>query len=578
MKFFSAAAAFFIIFAVYCHPANAQELQQEQIIRELEKIQREQQETIKQTQPKKQFKEEEEKKKEPEAIEQPASDQDVLKGTKDCIKVDEIILVGSTIFSTSLKEKLTAPYINRCLTTESIERLLGDIVKAYLDKGYIAARPYLQNQDLNSGKLEILVLEGNLEEIILKDKNKHSLNIKGAFPWLEGKPLNIRDIEQGLVQINRLASNKATMDVGLGTSPGDSIITISNDPSFPLHGSISYNNLGSPSISREQATATISADNPLRINDFFSYSHTESITGDREKFSSVADSFFYSVPFGYWLFTGTYSHSEYTTTISPPGGELKASGKSEQWRTQLDWIAYNGRKNKLTLSAALNHKVSKNYLAEQLLEVASRELTILDSDIKWEYRFGSGATFNLGLGYSDGIKALDALEDPDFLPETYPHAQGDKIRYTASLNITINKCKAQFTSSLTGQYAIEPLYGSEHILIGGYYTVRGFDQSNLSGDRGYYVRNEFSADLFTIPKTDILVKPFLGIDFGYLDSYPKVEYLPDVLGGTLAGMAGGVRLDGKHINGELSVGQSISSPTGLDKESPRLNATVSVSF
>jgi len=567
-----------MIFAVYCLPVNAQDPQQEQIIRELEKIQREQQETIKQTQPQKPREKEDEEEKEREAVEQPATDQKMLEEKKSCIKVEEIMLVGSSLLSKSFKEKLTAPYINHCLTSKNIERLLGKIVKAYLDKGYIAARPYLKNQDLNSGKLEIIVLEGKLEKIILKDNDKHSINIKGAFPGLEGKPLNIRDIEQGLVQLNRLESNKVTMDVGLGTSPGDSVITISNNPSFPLHGSISYNNLGSPSISREQATATISADNPFRINDFFSYSHTESITGEREKFSSVADSFFYSVPFGYWLFTGTYSHSEYTTTISPPGGELKASGKSEQWRTQLDWIAYNGRKNKLTLSAALNHKVSKNYLAEQLLEVASRELTILDSDIKWEYRFGSGATFNLGLGYSDGIKALDALEDPDFLPETYPHAQGDKIRYTASLNIPINRGKANFTSFLTGQYAIEPLYGSEHILIGGYYTVWGFDQSNLSGDRGYYVRNEFSTDLFTLPKTDILVKSFFGIDFGHLDSYPKVEYLPDVLGGTLAGMAGGVRLNGKHINGELSVGKAISSPTGLDKESPRLNASITVKF
>jgi len=142
--------------------------------------------------------------------------------------------------------------------------LLADIIKAYVDKGYISVRSYLKDQELNSGRLEIIVVEGKLEKIILEDNKKHSINIKGAFSWTVGKPLNIRDIEHGLSQINRIVFNKPTMDIGVGTSPGGSAITIANDPSFPLHCSISYNNLGSAGISRDQATATISADNPPR--------------------------------------------------------------------------------------------------------------------------------------------------------------------------------------------------------------------------------------------------------------------------------------------------------------------------
>ncbi|MBW1650100.1 MAG: hypothetical protein JRJ44_05405 [Deltaproteobacteria bacterium] len=105
MKFFSVTAVFVIIFTICCQPINAQDPQQEQLLRrEVEKIQRERQESIRQTQPQRPLKE-----KETEKLEQLATDKDVLKGKEGCIKVNESILAGATILSDSLKKALTYP-------------------------------------------------------------------------------------------------------------------------------------------------------------------------------------------------------------------------------------------------------------------------------------------------------------------------------------------------------------------------------------------------------------------------------------------------------------------------------------
>ena len=266
-----------------------------------------------------------------------------------CWEIKEIVLTGVTLLPKSVTRELVAPYQGKCLYAEDIEKLLADILKTYIDRGYIAVRPYIQAQDLRDGRLEILILEGEVEGLFLQDGGKHSVNLFTAFPFIEGKPLNLRDIEQGLDQINRLSSNSATMEINPGTEPGDSIVSIINIPAFPLSASITLNNLGSPSTGEEQGSYTVSWDNPLRLNDFITYTRTATILESEQLRDSESESFFYSLPLGYWTIQLSTSSSSYRTPVTTTLSTLLSRGDSETHRAELNWMAYRDRDQKLKI-------------------------------------------------------------------------------------------------------------------------------------------------------------------------------------------------------------------------------------
>ena len=167
-----------------------------------------------------------------------------------CRDVQKVNVEGASLLSSSIIDSITERYAMRCLGVNDIEMLLADLTNAYISAGYATVRAYLPQQDLSGGTLKILVVEGRVEKILIEDGGKGSVSIGNVAPGVVGKPLNLRDFEQALDQINRLASNNATFDIQPGNETGDSIVVIGNQPARPYRGSLSYDNQGSASTGR----------------------------------------------------------------------------------------------------------------------------------------------------------------------------------------------------------------------------------------------------------------------------------------------------------------------------------------
>lgn len=117
--------------------------------------------------------------------------------------------------SPETQHTLVAPWQGQCLGMGKITELLAHISDWYISRGYITSRAFLTEQDLSGGQLNIVVLEGRLEAIRLEGKTPRML--KMAFPGRVGSILNLRDIEQGMEQINRLRTEPVQIEI----LPGD---------------------------------------------------------------------------------------------------------------------------------------------------------------------------------------------------------------------------------------------------------------------------------------------------------------------------------------------------------------------
>ncbi|HED2992792.1 POTRA domain, ShlB-type family protein [Klebsiella pneumoniae] len=120
-----------------------------------------------------------------------------------CFTIHTIVLDGVTLMTSRQQQKLLAPLQNQCLDMARITRLTNEISDWYISRGYITSRAFLTEQDLRSGELHLVVLEGRLQAIRMESGSPRELAM--TFPGLEGNILNLRDIEQGMEQINRKA-------------------------------------------------------------------------------------------------------------------------------------------------------------------------------------------------------------------------------------------------------------------------------------------------------------------------------------------------------------------------------------
>lgn len=82
-----------------------------------------------------------------------------------CIDIAHINIEGAHLMSEATRRKLAAPFEGHCLDTAKLDELLKALTQYYLDRGHVTTRAYLPEQDLSTGELKILVIEGRLQKI-----------------------------------------------------------------------------------------------------------------------------------------------------------------------------------------------------------------------------------------------------------------------------------------------------------------------------------------------------------------------------------------------------------------------------
>ncbi len=476
----------------------------------------------------------------------------LLSQPQPCFVISRIEYLDSTLLSSTAQQHLNSPYIGKCLTLTKINKLLADVSNDYIGRGYITSRAFLIEQDLADGKLNIRILEGKLEDIQLDHQGASMLAM--AFPHLKGKVLNLRDIEQGMEQINRLRTRQVQIEILPGSKPGYSIVNLTSQPAFPLTFSVGSDNSGQKSTGISQLTASINADNPLGLADqwFIAGSHSSEFSNSHNARSLQAG---VGVPFGYWNIDYSYAWSDYLNVIPDRNYSWRSTGDSRIHRGTLSRVVFRNADMKTALSLGITHRVSQNSLDGVRLQSSSRSLSSGMIGINHSQKLLGGlATFNPS--FSRGTPWFgaenDALKEADA-----PHAEFNKWALSASYYSPLTS-SVSYLTSLYGQHSHDRLYGSEQLTVGGESSVRGFKEQYLSGNNGGYWRNEVNWQVLQLPLLGNLSLT-AAIDGGWLEHDKQDEHAE----GSLWGAAMGVANNGRYFSSQLSIGKPLSYPSWL---------------
>lgn len=496
-----------------------------------------------------------------------------------CFEIQEIKMIGIKLIRESIINVLMTEYIGRCVSLQDINNLLGAITNEYVSRGYITTRAYLPEQDVSDGILELRVVEGTIEGIRLNDgTGKKQNQLLGPFMNLAGKPLNLRDLEQGLDQFNRLPSNRATMEILPGSEPGQSFVAITNEPLKSWRISVGWDDSGQDSTGKNQYLLSFEKANYIGVSDllFLSYSATP-LPWQTSEYPKDSHSFsaYWSLPLGYWTISLSAGRFDYSTPIYGETEVFSSQGETTWQSLGIDRVIHRDADSKTSLGMVVEHRDVESTIEGVRLVAGSYETTEVGIRAIHARRILDGS-LSLGLEYywgEDFLGASEPLEGDDVPTPEYGKWAGTLSYYHP---IFISHEQLMWSSILRTQYSPDTLYGAERISIGSRYTVRGFIDDSLSGDSGGYVRNELSWRL-PLPIDDLdkirVCELFVGYDYGMIlkdedDPYER---------GSVQGMAVGFRVLGE-LSASITLAKALAAPGFLEKEDFVVYSAAAVSF
>ena len=437
-----------------------------------------------------------------------------------------------------------------------------------------------RHKDISDGSLELNIVEGYVEGYELHDdKSRKEWRLKTAFPLTLDRPLNLRDIEQGLDQINRLKSNNAQMKLEPGSSQGATMVKIENQSSKPWHLTTGYDNSGKISTGIQQWTGRAELDDLLGINDYMSFSWSKDTkTGDPQQSRSLSG--FWSLPFGYLTLSGSHSFYSHASKINATTASYISSGYSRTQKIELDVVVHRNKDSKTNSSLFLRQHTAASFINENKLDSSSYRLTSLGVTAGYETRLWDGI-ISADWTIEKGIRALWAKEDEAITDPSTPRAQFLKSELDLSFYkpFQVFEQNLSYSGTAHAQWAPMTLYSADQISIGGESSVRGYHENTLGGDQGAYLQNTLSWALaqtgYEAPdKLFGTISPFLGYDIGALENDQK----DDTEKGVISGFALGLKTSGGLINLSATYARPMRTPAHLDERHHELYLKAEVSF
>ena len=473
-----------------------------------------------------------------------------------CFPIKHVVLSGEE----KLPRWLPIQHLGReaegqCLGSQGINLLMSTLQNRLVDHGYITTRVLAPSQDLNSGVLTLVLVPGYVRQVKLTPDSDRYIQLYSAFPPREGSLLDLRDIEQGLENLQRLPTVKADMEIVPGEQPGESDIAVSWKQEKMWRIGASLDDAGTKATGRYQGGLTLSLDNPFSLSDLLYFSASHDLQGEGGKGSKNYTGH-YSVPFGYWMLSVTGNDYDYHQTVAGASEDYRYSGKSKNLDVQLSRVLHRSGTQKTTMTYDVLVRKTRSYIDDTEIDVQRRQTSAWRLGLQHRHYIGQ-STLDAGVSYQRGTRWFGATPAPEeYFDEAT--ALSKILQFNAQLNVPfeIGSQNFRYNVQYQRQMSNTPLTPQDQFAIGNRWTVRGFDgERTLNASHGWYVRNDIGWST-PLPSQEF----YLGADYGEVGGAGS-EYL---VGKHMAGGVAGLRGYAFNTGYDMFAGTPFSKPDGFD--------------
>lgn len=417
---------------------------------------------------------------------------------QSCLAYNKVVLVGATLVDIAG----LLPQSGECLNADRLNRLSRDITKAYLKHGYIYQSFEFEPQ---GQVLYLRIKEGRVKSI---SGGNAIVNPRMLFPGLQGEPLSIHRLDQGLDHTNKFFSNKVTVDV-LPQPDGDIDVVLNDQSTGRVGGYVGLDNSGSKGTGEWMARTGWMIDSPFSLSDSLMFSASHSIKNRRFDPYSRSLAFQYSVPYGYWDFTLYGSISQYRNRLQVNSNQYELDGRTWQAGARVNYVFSRGANYISSLYGQLERISARGRFEKSIISLHSPNIT------------------NVQLGWSHLQVLPSGLIVGDIAIEHgLPWVKGYENEYNRSyrkINLSVaaqwrhraGETTWRHDHELNVQYSPDFLPAIKQLELLDKYAIRGLSQYSASGEKGAVFRNNI---YLSFQHGDWTIEPYVGFDVGVLKS------------------------------------------------------------
>ncbi|MBD1933714.1 MULTISPECIES: ShlB/FhaC/HecB family hemolysin secretion/activation protein [Cyanophyceae] len=431
---------------------------------------------------------------------------EVTPPSSDRIFIKKIEVVGNTVLQDEIAA-LTQPYENRSVTLEELLELRSAIIQLYIKKGYITSGAFLpNNQDLNSGIVQIQVVEGEIEQIEIGGLRRlREGYVRSRIIRATSTPLNQQRLEEALqlLQLDPLIE-QVNAELVAGSTPGNNILRVSLKEAPAFHTAFGVDNNQSPSIGSVQGSVEVSHNNVLGFGDRLAaqYGRTEGL--------NLYD-INYTIPVNARNGTLSFRYNNGDSRI------IEEDFRDVGIRSETQTYSLGFRQpitrtptREFALSLGLNLRRSQTYILDDRPfsftegpEDGESKVTVIRFSQDWVNR-GTRRVLAARSQFSLGINAFDTTinntgTDGQFFSWV---GQFQWVQQLSPRNLLVARIDAQLTP--------DSLLSLERFSMGGVDTVRGYRQNQLVSDNGILASVEVRVPLTSDPRI-LQLAPFFEI-------------------------------------------------------------------
>jgi hemolysin activation/secretion protein len=438
-----------------------------------------------------------------------------------------------------LEERLLPLFMEKSLTAETINEIKREIIRYYRDHDRSIIAVQIPEQDVTDGVLTFLLTEGRLGEVSVVGNHYFSKElIKNYFKLKPGECIDDKTLINNLSFINRNPFRHADLVYSPGKEVGTTDIEIYVKDAFPVRAYAGVDNTGVKSIDRLRLFAGFNWGKAFGLDHIMSFQYTTS--PDFYKFQGYTLSYTMLLPWeNTLLFYGGYSSTH-----------VKISRQDEEKKHSMT----HGNSTQVSFRYGIPMK-PKSYLLHEINVGYDFKRTNNSYEFS-EQDPEEGSNVNLtqfvleyNFGYERGIQKIgfdgELFISPfSWLPNQSeinfhslnPHADPEYAYLLAACDYAITlPMNFSWKLFLEAQVATGSLLPSEQFGLGGYNTVRGYNERQVNSDEGLLITTEFWSPTFS-PSFGMLndaLQFLFFLDYGIghdIDKIPKVPQTQWLMG------------------------------------------------
>jgi hemolysin activation/secretion protein len=431
-----------------------------------------------------------EKRKKPEdAVIEEKPGQPIAEGQKNLIS--KIVVEGVTLIPKDVVDKIIEGFEGKELGVKEMQEACDRITDEYRTRGRVTSRAYLPPQTIKDGVLTIIVVEGKMGNVDVRENKFFSATqVKKKLKLKPGDFLDYKSIQKTLIKINENPDIFVKAGLVPGKEAGTTDLILKVQDRLPIHIGYEFDNYGSRYIGYQRHSITAEDNNLFGLYDKLSFKYQKA----QEQFYD-STSLSYVLPVFDFLDFGAYG----LWSTSKLGKEYKAlnvKGYSTLWGVFGTFNVIDMNAVNFKIIAGFDYKNINNYTSGVKTSRDNDRVVKVGANLDVSDRWGRTIlTIEEDVGVlGGGLYKKDPLA-------TRPGAGAEFQKLTGNL-YRLQPMPFSSTILWRNQFQVSNynLLSVEQFQVGGISNVRAYAPAEYTGDQGLSSTIEWSFPPYFLPK------------------------------------------------------------------------------